>query len=243
MRGGATTLSSSKKFFAFSLAEVLITLGIIGIVAAMTLPALIQKHQKQEATARLKKFITTMEQAVLFAEAENGTKAYQWSGRSRDYQDELNDNPQLVHDKTYAYWNKYFAPYVKALKVEKGQYIPQEEDEDVSKSTSTKVYLTDGSTLDMHFGNCIDLKFDINGDRLPNESGKDQFLFFMPTTYTYYNEDASEIARNKSFAPAYMPILNTRDKAMDYCKNRGPQFCAALLQHDNWEFKDDYPRW
>lgn len=35
------------KFKGFTLAEVLITLGIIGVVAAMTLPALIQKQQKK----------------------------------------------------------------------------------------------------------------------------------------------------------------------------------------------------
>ena len=34
---------------AFTLAEVLITLGIIGIVAAMTLPAVIQKNTEKEA--------------------------------------------------------------------------------------------------------------------------------------------------------------------------------------------------
>lgn len=39
----------------FTLAEVLITLGIIGVVAALTLPALIQNHKKSETTARLKK--------------------------------------------------------------------------------------------------------------------------------------------------------------------------------------------
>ena len=33
------------KFFGFTLAEILITLGIIGIVAAMTIPALITKHK------------------------------------------------------------------------------------------------------------------------------------------------------------------------------------------------------
>ena len=31
------------------MAEVLITLGIIGVVAALTLPSLIQKYQKQQA--------------------------------------------------------------------------------------------------------------------------------------------------------------------------------------------------
>lgn len=42
---------------AFTMAEVLITLGIIGIVAAMTLPALIKNHQRKETEARLKKHI------------------------------------------------------------------------------------------------------------------------------------------------------------------------------------------
>ena len=35
------------KFLGFTLAEVLITLGIIGIVAALTIPALIGNYQKQ----------------------------------------------------------------------------------------------------------------------------------------------------------------------------------------------------
>lgn len=40
----ARNVNSSK---AFTLAEVLITLGIIGIVAALTIPALIGNYQKQ----------------------------------------------------------------------------------------------------------------------------------------------------------------------------------------------------
>ena len=40
---------------AFTLAEVLITLGIIGVVAALTLPTLIQNHQKQVYVTQLKK--------------------------------------------------------------------------------------------------------------------------------------------------------------------------------------------
>ena len=37
----------------FTLAEVLITLGIIGVVAAMTIPTLISNYQKKEYVARL----------------------------------------------------------------------------------------------------------------------------------------------------------------------------------------------
>ncbi len=43
------------KKFAFTLAEVLITLGIIGIVAAMTLPSLIIRNQNKALEAGLKK--------------------------------------------------------------------------------------------------------------------------------------------------------------------------------------------
>lgn len=45
------------KIRAFTLAEVLITLGVIGVVAAMTLPTLIQNYQEQEYVNKLKKAI------------------------------------------------------------------------------------------------------------------------------------------------------------------------------------------
>ena len=57
---------------AFTLAETLITIGIIGIVAAMTLPAIIDQRQKVVTVNRLKKFYTTMEQAILLTEKDNG---------------------------------------------------------------------------------------------------------------------------------------------------------------------------
>ena len=45
---------------AFTLAEVLITLGIIGVVAAITLPTLIQNYQKQVLVTQLKKMYATL---------------------------------------------------------------------------------------------------------------------------------------------------------------------------------------
>ncbi len=61
------------KIKAFTLAEVLITLGIIGIVAAMTLPALIQKNQETELTTRAKRTYSELNQAIKLYEAQNGT--------------------------------------------------------------------------------------------------------------------------------------------------------------------------
>ena len=57
---------------AFTLAEVLITLGIIGVVAAITLPTLIQNHQKRSLEVATQKFYSTMSQAVKKYMADEG---------------------------------------------------------------------------------------------------------------------------------------------------------------------------
>ena len=56
----------------FTLAEVLITLGIIGVVAAMTLPTLIQNQQKRSLEVATQKFYSTMSQAVKKYMADKG---------------------------------------------------------------------------------------------------------------------------------------------------------------------------
>lgn len=53
-----------KKRFGFTLAEVLITLGIIGVVAALTIPTLISKYQKQEYVTQLKKAYSQFNEAL-----------------------------------------------------------------------------------------------------------------------------------------------------------------------------------
>lgn len=58
---------------AFTLAEVLITLGIIGIVAAMTLPALINNHRDKELITRVKKTYSALNQALELAQAHYAT--------------------------------------------------------------------------------------------------------------------------------------------------------------------------
>lgn len=58
--------------FGFTLAEVLITLGIIGIVAAMTMPVLTEKVNHIISVNRLKKMYSTLSQAMLFTLAKDG---------------------------------------------------------------------------------------------------------------------------------------------------------------------------
>jgi len=57
----------------FTLAEVLITLGIIGIVAAMTIPTLIANYQKTQYIVGLKKAYSVVNQILLLMSNDNGT--------------------------------------------------------------------------------------------------------------------------------------------------------------------------
>ena len=59
---------------AFTLAEALITLGIIGVVAAMTLPILVQTYRNHVVETRLKKFYSIINQAVQRAEVDYGDR-------------------------------------------------------------------------------------------------------------------------------------------------------------------------
>ena len=61
------------KKFGFTLAEVLITLGIIGVVAAMTIPTLIQNTNSVKFATQFKKDISTLSQAALMAQAQYDT--------------------------------------------------------------------------------------------------------------------------------------------------------------------------
>ena len=61
-----------KKRFGFTLAEVLITLGIIGVVAAMTIPSLIQNTASVRNASQFKKNLATLTNAVEMAQAHQG---------------------------------------------------------------------------------------------------------------------------------------------------------------------------
>ena len=58
---------------AFTLAEVLITLSIIGVVAALTIPTLIQRTGNEELVSRLQKAYSTLSQATEAIMTENGS--------------------------------------------------------------------------------------------------------------------------------------------------------------------------
>ena len=95
---------------AFTLAEVLITLGIIGVVAALTMPMLIGHFEKTTTATKLKKFYSVMAQATDKAMSENGD----WS--TWDYSLSAKD-----------FFNKYYASNLKVVKTNGGRYMVLED--------------------------------------------------------------------------------------------------------------------
>ena len=69
---GLPRFARNDKRAAFTLAEVLITLAIIGVVAAMTIPTLIANYEKRITEVRFQKAYSEIIQAVRLAEAEHG---------------------------------------------------------------------------------------------------------------------------------------------------------------------------
>lgn len=82
----------------FTLAEVLITLGIIGVVAAMTLPSLIAKYQERELVTRAKR---------TYSVVMNALNAYNTDNQSLGDYSILMDASK-TNDEILAEFSKYF---------------------------------------------------------------------------------------------------------------------------------------
>lgn len=210
--------------WAFTLAEVLITIGIIGVVTAMTMPALVNQTNRKQDAAKIKKFYSTMSQAVLLAENEYGS-AEDWSVNSAIRDDEGNIT-DYQPDAVLEFFNKYFAPNIKTVSIGK------------DTGGTANVIFADGSVVYLTQGNCIDMDFDTNGPKKPNKLGRDRFGFLFCNKN--YNE--TYIGKNKYFGTYLQDssIAQGRDYLKKRCKDKG-DVCSTLLLYDDWEFKKDYP--
>ena len=104
---------------AFTLAEVLITLAIIGVVAVMTIPTLISDYQKQVTVTKLKVTYSTINQALRLSAIDNGPVS-NWDRNI------LVKDVDWTYDETLDWFNKYLAPYLRYSKIEKfsnGTYV------------------------------------------------------------------------------------------------------------------------
>ena len=224
-----------KNKFGFTLAEVLITLGIIGVVAAMTLPVLIGNYQKKATVAKLQKAYTILNQALKQSELDNG-----------DYQYWDSTDDMMPLDYVQKYWQPYFKE-TKLCKTSKEcgydndypwlftnggkcTYTVARDDLRTGILTSDgilySISIREGAPTneDGYATNEIVI-VDINGAARPNVAGKDMFIFVR-------TEDGIRPFRYKN---------NTNFINSECSKTASGFSCAAKIMKDGWQIKSDYP--
>lgn len=226
----------SKK--AFTLAEVLITLGIIGVVAALTLPVLNQKLSDQKNMSMLKKTYSILQQATNLVISEHETPEY-WGM--------VDDNNPVV-TQIYNYYKPYFN-MMRECQNSAGcwSYPTKNLDESVYWSghdaswcqfaftlvTGVNVLMdiypagtiSTSSTAES-FGmgdidyDCLVFWVDINAERLPNTIGRDIFAF---------------VVTHRGLQPAGLGLQG--DNNGDCESGKRGWMCTSRIIRDGWSIK------
>ena len=258
---------NSPRKFAFTLAEVLITLGIIGVVAAMTMPSLMANYQKKETVVRLQKIYSQISQVIKLAEAEHG------SIEGWNYANMGSSSREIVEN----FLNDYIIKHIKVLKKCDASNMSECINDPVMDLKGSIAYATTeasalygvltqdgygilfwpgGITSDdgteSSYSQHMHFIVDINGPRKgENRTGKDIFVISANFGPQVSLSDTSVENRPKRsgvhfYGNGWLPEL-TRDEILTSshgCNNtvyRAGVMCGALIQRDGWEIKDDYP--
>ena len=252
-----TTHHSLKRKVAFTLAEVLITLGIIGVVAALTLPVLVASYQEKVTVTKLKKMYQAVMEAELASSIENGSPA-DWT--------EI-DSSSITLRK---YFEKYYLPYIK---------VPYKITKIKNVGTTPGVYLesrngflknlnggriwgtvTDDNIVNFADGSCFFfaenaqykiLVYDVNCEKAPNVYGKDiwnmfEFRWFFKVEKNWQN---CKHGCHRAQVP-FITSSTVKDSEFEqYCRAStcavcgAPNECFSFLFHDGMEFNHDKRNW
>ena len=211
------------ELFAFTLAEILIVVGIIGIIAQMTIPQLVADFQVRSTVTALKKAHSTISQAYTLAVQENGTP----------------DTWGLTVDSVGAQlFLNIFAPYLRITKncgTGPGCF-PNLTYKDIKGSDyaywdlftdRARAQLFDGTLIMFNTnsatsGSLGQIYVDINGAKAPNQLGKDFFYFRL------YKDKV---------VPAGSPITEGNQAFVDNCMNNYGFGCAAwVIYNENMDY-------
>ena len=153
------------------MAEVLITLGIIGVVAAMTLPTLIENYQKTVLVAQLKKEINTISNVFKLALATEEVDKLNDTSSSMSGTDNRVDSSALL--------KKYAKIYI----LPKNSVVYNNFESEFGGSFEEIYVFNDGSCVASNgYWNAdnrkvygFELAIDTNCEKGPNKSGRDIF--------------------------------------------------------------------
>ena len=217
---------------AFTLAEVLITLGIIGVVAAMTIPTLMTSYAKHKTETQLVKFYSMMNQTLRMSVAENGDPDG-WVVPHKAY----------TYEETVEFLNTYIYPYMKHLGY-RNCTVSQ-----ISVCTT----LMDGSlfvfSINVDGGDIVyytapkyrDLAIAGKLKNIPRY----KFLFQFAKRTSIDGND--KLRRSVSYIEPYIFNWDGTKKGLEKdiwacvpgCKNCG--YCAKRIQMNSWKIPSDYP--
>ena len=221
---------------AFTLAEVLITLGIIGVVAALTLPSLVANYKKKEVVTRLKYSYSVLAQAIMLSENDNGFESEWVLDKSVGSGSEITKN----------FVKTYIEPYLK--KVGESKYTTSSalyeyyyyKDGELKTSLSHSLYsivLANGICLSFNANysrlDNIDVRVDINGKKGPNIIGRDTFVFEV-----YPKLKAKYVDKDRETLLRFCKLNTGYDSNIIYYRTNG---CTALIMRDGWQISKDYP--
>lgn len=156
----------------FTLAEVLITLTIIGIVAAMTMPALLSNVQKGQIGPALAKAINTLENANRMAMQQTDAR------NIVDAEKTLNGNTAPAQGYTTLLDN-YVAGSIDASNA---AIFTSKDGIQFSVAGKTAANLTTAnSNTNKYSSKYYTVTIDINGTKKPGEGGRDKFKILVDT--------------------------------------------------------------
>ena len=190
-----------KKKTGFTLAEILITLTVIGVVAALTIPTLLQKTNDVELKTALKKSYGDFQQAYIALAADNSGIEQVFSGDGSASADANAMNAFLTKFKYIKNCGSGMGClYTTPLKCFDGSVCTANPDSGFNNNYG-KAILNNGSLVIMNdFSEtclsdkgdgpldsqvCGEFLIDVNGFKPPNARGKDYFSFWITKTGIY----------------------------------------------------------
>lgn len=236
-----------KKRNAFTLAEVLITLGVLGVVVALTLPSVVNKYKKQTVAAKLEQAYSMLNNAGLRAVEDFGDPIYWNYNTTGQYSDQ--------------FIAKYFIPYLKtsvcsypesiqAVYTNSGDlafYVTWTKQNNMyCLSNGMSIFGMSHSSNNRIAGQRIVV--DINGPKFPNVYGKDIFELYMANEEMrqdpYYKSRCGKgliFCINGTWSDEELTRDKLKERCTNYGGNRGINTCGYLIHEAGWKIPDDYP--
>ena len=223
------------RFSAFTLAEVLVTLGIIGVVSAMTVPSLMQNYQRQSYVTQLHKVYNELSQALIQYQTDSNAVSLREAGltSSSAYETFLKKHFKVVQDCGNTQTPCFSASYKKLSGVTSN-----------FRCRNNCMVLASGASIGTAIGqnNIVQFVVDINGQKGPNIYGRDAFSLYLYPNGVIDDLTLADIEdeSNLNWGNAAAPLTNEQ-REQNYKRacmgsNSGEWHgCFGKILNDNWQ--------